>query len=107
MVIQLPAAAGVRAAAALPRAPLLAARGDGIIVSHNVKIFGIGEGTMEYQLRDLMNEMRNPTLAPYAKEGECLVPHHGKGPHGGRGRGHDRPVPRARSARARRLRLRR
>lgn len=34
---------------------------------------GIGEGTMEYQLRDLMNEMRNPTLAPYAKEGECLV----------------------------------
>lgn len=28
---------------------------------------------MEYQLRDLMNEMRNPTLAPYAKEGECLV----------------------------------
>ena len=26
--------------------PLLAARGDGIIVSHNVKIFGIGEGTM-------------------------------------------------------------
>ena len=53
--------------------PLLAARGDGIIVSHSVKIFGIGEGTMEYQLRDLMNEMRNPTLAPYAKEGECLV----------------------------------
>ena len=28
---------------------------------------------MEYQLRDLMNEMTNPTLAPYAKEGECLV----------------------------------
>ena len=28
---------------------------------------------MEYQLRDLMNEMQNPTLAPYAKEGECLV----------------------------------
>ena len=53
--------------------PFLAARGDGIIVSHSVKIFGIGEGTMEYQLRDLMNEMQNPTLAPYAKEGECLV----------------------------------
>ena len=53
--------------------PLLAARGDGIIVSHSVKIFGIGEGTMEYPLRDLMNEMQNPTLAPYAKEGACLV----------------------------------
>lgn len=63
--------------------PLLAARGDGIIVSHNVKIFGIGEGTMEYQLRGLMNEMRNPTLAPYAKEGEWPRAPHGKGPHRG------------------------
>ena len=28
---------------------------------------------MEYRLRDLMNSMTNPTLAPYAKEGESLV----------------------------------
>ena len=53
--------------------PLLEARSDSLILSHNVRIFGIGEGTMEYQLRDLMNEMTDPTLAPYAKEGECLV----------------------------------
>ena len=53
--------------------PLLEARSDSLILSHNVRIFGIGEGTMEYQLRDLMNEMTNPTPAPYAKEGECLV----------------------------------
>ena len=53
--------------------PLLEARSDSLILSHSVKIFGIGEGTMEYRLRDLMNEMTNPTLAPYAKEGECLV----------------------------------
>ena len=53
--------------------PLLEARSDSLILSHSVRIFGIGEGTMEYQLRDLMNEMTNPTLAPYAKEGECLV----------------------------------
>jgi|GEM_PF-5193330 len=26
---------------------------------------------MEAQLRDEMNAMSNPTLAPYAKEGEC------------------------------------
>ena len=26
---------------------------------------------MEAQLRDQMNAMANPTLAPYAKEGEC------------------------------------
>lgn len=53
--------------------PLLEARSDSLILSHSVKIFGIGEGTMEYRLRSLMNEMQNPTLAPYAKEGECLV----------------------------------
>lgn len=53
--------------------PFLEARSDSLILSHSVKIFGIGEGTMEYRLRDLMNEMTNPTLAPYAKEGECLV----------------------------------
>ena len=53
--------------------PLLEARSDSLILSHSVRIFGIGEGTMEYQLRNLMNEMTNPTLAPYAKEGECLV----------------------------------
>ena len=53
--------------------PLLAARSDSLILSHSVRMFGIGEGTMEYYLRDLMNEMTNPTLAPYAKEGECLV----------------------------------
>ena len=53
--------------------PLLAERSDSLILSHSVRMFGIGEGTMEYYLRDLMNEMTNPTLAPYAKEGECLV----------------------------------
>ena len=53
--------------------PLLAARSDSLIHSHSVRIFGIGEGTMEYRLRDLMNSMTNPTLAPYAKEGESLV----------------------------------
>lgn len=53
--------------------PLLAARADGVIVSHNIKFFGIGESQMEYRLRDEMNALTNPTLAPYAKEGECLV----------------------------------
>lgn len=53
--------------------PLLEQRSDSLILSHSVRIFGIGEGTMEYQLRDLMNTMTNPTLAPYAKEGECFV----------------------------------
>ncbi|NCB50404.1 MAG: competence/damage-inducible protein A [Clostridia bacterium] len=53
--------------------PLLKSFADGVILSHNVKFFGIGEGAMEYRLRDYMNSLQNPTLAPYAKEGECLV----------------------------------
>ena len=46
-------------------------RSDGVIVSRTLKLFGIGESSMEEQLRDEMNAMTNPTLAPYAKEGEC------------------------------------
>ena len=32
--------------------------------------FGMGESSVEARLRDRMNAMRNPTLAPYAKTGE-------------------------------------
>ena len=46
---------------------------DSVIVSHQVRIFGLGESLMEEKLRDLMERSENPTLAPYAKEGECLV----------------------------------
>lgn len=45
----------------------------GVIVSHNIHMFGIGESTMEDRLHDLMARGGNPTLAPYAKDGECLV----------------------------------
>lgn len=51
--------------------PYLAALGEGVIVSHTLKIFGMGESKMESLLREKMNAMTNPTLAPYAKEGEC------------------------------------
>ena len=51
--------------------PYLMAMSEGIIKSHTLKLFGIGESTMEAQLREQMNMMSNPTLAPYAKEGEC------------------------------------
>ena len=42
------------------------------IRSHMIRMFGIGESAMEEQLRDLMDGA-NPTVAPYAKTGECLV----------------------------------
>jgi len=51
--------------------PYLLSLSEGIIASHTLKLFGIGESAMEEQLRAQMNEMTNPTLAPYAKEGEC------------------------------------
>ena len=43
---------------------------DGIIVSRTLRIFGRGESEVEALLRERMNAMHNPTLAPYAKEGE-------------------------------------
>lgn len=53
--------------------PLLEAMTGGVILSHKVKFYGIGESEMEYRLRDYMNSLTNPTLAPYAKEYECYV----------------------------------
>ncbi len=51
--------------------PYLLSLSEGVIASHTLKLFGIGESSMEAQLREQMNGMSNPTLAPYAKEGEC------------------------------------
>lgn len=47
--------------------PYLQKLSDGVIVSRTVKTFGIGESAAEALLRDLMNALHNPTLAPYAK----------------------------------------
>ena len=47
--------------------PYLKQLSDGVIVSRTVKTFGIGESAAEDKLRDLMNSLHNPTLAPYAK----------------------------------------
>ncbi len=51
--------------------PYLTALSEGVILSRTLKIFGMGESALEALLRERMNEMSNPTLAPYAKEGEC------------------------------------
>ena len=47
--------------------PYLQKLSDGVIASRTVKAFGIGESAAEALLRDLMNALHNPTLAPYAK----------------------------------------
>ena len=53
--------------------PYLQKLSDSAIYSHNIRIFGIGESAMEEKLRPLMLELSNPTLAPYAKDGECML----------------------------------
>ena len=49
--------------------PYLKQLSDGVIASRTVKTFGIGESAAEAKLRDLMNALENPTLAPSAKPG--------------------------------------
>ncbi|MCL1829154.1 MAG: competence/damage-inducible protein A [Oscillospiraceae bacterium] len=53
--------------------PYLRALSDDMIASHSIRVFGRGESSVEQKLRDIMNELTNPTLAPYAKEGEVLL----------------------------------
>lgn len=53
--------------------PWLAKRSDRILRSHCVYFFGIGESALENHLRAEMERMTNPTLAPYAKEGEVML----------------------------------
>lgn len=51
-------------------APFLLGLSEGIIRSRNLRVFGMGESAVESLLRERMNALTNPTLAPYAKEGE-------------------------------------
>ncbi|MBR4473378.1 MAG: competence/damage-inducible protein A [Oscillospiraceae bacterium] len=53
--------------------PCLRALSDEVIVSHSVRIFGIGESAVDDLFADEMNAMVNPTMAPYAKECDCLL----------------------------------
>ncbi len=49
--------------------PYLRSFCDGVIVSHAVKVFGLGESTAAQMVGELMNSTA-PTVAPYAKDGE-------------------------------------
>ena len=53
--------------------PHLRGLSDKTLVSRNIRIFGLGESAVEDKLRDIMESASNPTLAPYAKEGEVLL----------------------------------
>lgn len=52
--------------------PYLKKFSDCVIKSHSIRTFGIGESAMSEKVRDLL-ESSNPTVAPYAKDGEALL----------------------------------
>lgn len=52
--------------------PYLSRFSDGVIVSHNIRTFGIGESQMAEKAGELLS-LQNPTVAPYAKSGEALL----------------------------------
>ncbi len=53
--------------------PYLKRLSNSEIASHMIRVFGMGESAMEDKLRDRMLELKNPTLAPYAKDGEAML----------------------------------
>ena len=54
-------------------APYLRALSQDVIVSHTLRIYGRGESEVEMLLRDRIAQMKNPTVAPYAKPDECML----------------------------------
>ena len=53
--------------------PYLEARTESVLVSHNLHILGMGESAVEEKLRSLMESSTNPTVAPYAGDGEVRL----------------------------------
>ncbi len=53
--------------------PYLEKLTDGVIVSHEIRIFGMGESSVEEKLYEPMTKLTNPTLAPYAKPNEVML----------------------------------
>jgi nicotinamide-nucleotide amidase len=52
--------------------PFLQKFSNSIIVSHRVRTFGIGESALAEKVSNLLDNS-NPTVAPYAKDGEALL----------------------------------
>jgi len=53
--------------------PYLESLTQNCIVSKTINIFGMGESALEERLRERMQAAKNPTIAPYAKEGEVQL----------------------------------
>ena len=53
--------------------PWLLQFSEGLLLSHDIRVFGLGESAVEALLHDRMEVMRNPTLATYAADGEVRL----------------------------------
>lgn len=53
--------------------PRIEKRSNSVLVSRNIHLFGIGESAAESVLKSIMDNGINPTVAPYAKEGEVRI----------------------------------
>ncbi len=53
--------------------PFLRAYTEGVLISRNMHIMGLGESEVEHRLHDLMVSSENPTIAPYCKAGEVRL----------------------------------
>ena len=53
--------------------PYLMERRENVIASRNVHIFGMGESAVENEISEIMKNSKNPTIAPYCKEGEVRL----------------------------------
>ena len=53
--------------------PFLQRMSQGSLYYRQIRFFGIGESMLETKLLDLIDNQTDPTLATYAKEGECSL----------------------------------
>ena len=53
--------------------PYLAKYSNGILISTIIRMFGIGESTMEKEIEDIIQNQSNPTIAPYAGKGGLVL----------------------------------
>lgn len=53
--------------------PFIEKLSEGVLYYRVVRFFGIGESSLETKLMDLIDRQTDPTLATYAKEGECSL----------------------------------
>lgn len=53
--------------------PFLEGRVESVLVSHNLHILGMGESAVEALLLPLMQNAQNPSVAPYAGDGEVRL----------------------------------